>query len=450
MAATSALPPGPRWPTPLTTLGWMARPFPFVERCRDRYGDTFTLRIAREAPWVFVSHPDAVKQVFTGDPRLLHAGEANGILRPILGHHSVLLLDDDRHMAQRKLMLPAFHGERMQRYGDVMTAIAEREIASWPRGGDLELAPRMQALTLEVILRAIFGVDEGERLDRLRAALRTAMEFATDPKTVAGLILRGYERAERHPRLRAALDPVDALLADEIHRRREAPDLGERDDILSLLVQARHEDGSPMTDTELRDELMTLLVAGHETTATGLAWALERLVRHPAALERLREEVLAGDEEYLDAVVKETLRLRPVLAIVLRKLMAPMEIAGHRLPAGVNVVPCIYLMHRREDIYPDPRAFRPERFLERPAGTYTWIPFGGGVRRCLGASFALFEMKTVLAAVVRGAGLRPADPAPERTRRRAITHAPARGAHVTVGAPAQAPAAPQAPVSQPA
>jgi cytochrome P450 len=446
MAATSALPPGPRWPTPLTTLGWMARPFPLLERCRDRYGDTFTLRIAREAPWVFVSHPDAVKQIFTGDPRLLHAGEANGILRPILGHHSVLLLDDDRHMAQRKLMLPAFHGERMQRYGDVMTAIAEREIASWPRGGDVELAPRMQALTLEVILRAIFGVDEGERLDRLRAALRTAMEFATDPKTVAGLILRGYERAERHPRLRAALDPVDALLADEIHRRREAADLEERDDILSLLVQARHEDGSPMSDTELRDELMTLLVAGHETTATGLAWALERLVRHPAALERLRDEVLAGDDEYLDAVVKETLRLRPVLAIVLRKLMAPMEIAGHRLPAGVNVVPCIYLMHRREDIYPDARAFRPERFLERPAGTYTWIPFGGGVRRCLGASFALFEMKTVLAAVVRGATLRPADPAPERTRRRAITHAPAGGAQVTVAA--QAPAQP--PVSQPA
>jgi cytochrome P450 family 135 len=199
-----------------------------------------------------------------------------------------------------------------------------------------------------------------------------------------------------------------------------------------------------MSDRELRDELMTLLVAGHETTATGLAWALERLVRHPAALERLREEVLAGDDEYLDAVVKETLRLRPVLAIVLRKLMAPMEIAGHRLPAGVNVVPCIYLMHRREDIYPDARAFRPERFLERPAGTYTWIPFGGGVRRCLGASFALFEMKTVLAAVVRGAALRPADPAPERTRRRAITHAPARGAQVTVAEPAQVP------VSQPA
>jgi cytochrome P450 len=276
------------------------------------------------------------------------------------------------------------------------------------------------------------------------------MEVTTDPRTVAGLVLRGYERMERHPSLRAALDPVDALLADEIHRRREAPDLGERDDILSLLVQARHEDGSPMSDTELRDELMTLLVAGHETTATGLAWALERLVRHPAALERLRDEVLAGEEEYLDAVVKETLRLRPVLAIVLRKLMAPMEIAGHQLPAGVNVVPCIYLMHRREDIYPDPRAFRPERFLERPAGTYTWIPFGGGVRRCLGASFALFEMKTVLAAVVRGAALRPADPASERTRRRAITHAPARGAQVTVAAPAQAPAAAQAPVSQPA
>ena len=393
---------------------------------------------------MFVTHPDAVKQVFTGDPRLLHAGEANGILRPILGHHSVLLLDDDRHLAQRKLMLPAFHGEHMQRYGDLMREIAEREMATWPRGGELQLAPRMQALTLEVIMRAVFGVREGERLARLRAALTRAMTVATEPRTIAMLVTLGHERMERHPGLRAVLDPVDELLIDEIRARRDAPDLDERDDILSQLVQARHEDGSPMTDAELRDELMTLLVAGHETTATGLAWAVERLVRNPAALERLREEVAAGDEAYVDAVVKETLRLRPVLAIVLRKLMAPMEIAGHELPAGVNVVPCIYLMHRRPDIYPDPRAFRPERFLEQPAGTYTWIPFGGGVRRCLGAAFAQFEMKTVLTALVGTVDLRPVQPRGERPRRRAITHAPARGATVSVGARAQAP------VSQPA
>jgi cytochrome P450 len=230
--------------------------------------------------------------------------------------------------------------------------------------------------------------------------------------------------------LREALGPVHAILLAEIARRREAPTGGE--DILSLLVQARYEDGRPMSDEELRDELMTLLVAGHETTATALAWAVERLVRHPHVLERLTEEVLAGGEEYLDAVAKETLRLRPVLPIVLRRLAEPMEIGGWNLPAGVRVAPCIYLVHRREDIYPDPRRFEPERFLERPAGTYTWIPFGGGVRRCLGASFALFEMKVVLAALVRTARLRPAAAPSERVRRRAITMAPARGAEVVV------------------
>ena len=226
------------------------------------------------------------------------------------------------------------------------------------------------------------------------------------------------------------MDPVDELLLDEIRQRRADPDVAERDDILSLLVQARHDDGEPMSDRELRDELMTLLVAGHETTATSLAWAIERLVRHPEKLERLREEPSGpdGDDEYLDAVVKETLRLRPVLPIVVRKLTEPMEIGGHRIPAGASLAPCIYLIHRREDIYPDPDAFRPERFLEQPAGTYTWIPFGGGVRRCLGASFAQFEMKRVLAAVAARLDLRPAEAEDERVARRAITLTPSAGA----------------------
>jgi cytochrome P450 len=229
-------------------------------------------------------------------------------------------------------------------------------------------------------------------------------------------------------RITRVLAPVDEMIHEEIDRRRDEPNLAERDDILSLLLQARHEDGSPMSNSELRDELMTLLIAGHETTATALAWAVERLVRHPDKLERLR----SGDDEYTDAVAKETLRLRPVLPIVVRKLTEDWEVGGRLLPKGATVAPCIHLIHRREDVYPDPRAFRPERFLERPAGTYTWIPFGGGVRRCLGASFALFEMQVVLRELVARTALRPVRPESERVSRRAITLTPGRGAEVLV------------------
>ena len=428
--SSPSIPPGPRLPRPVQTLGWIKRPGPFMERCRARYGDTFTIRVANEGTWVFLSDPEAVRQVFTGDPRLLHAGEANAVLRPILGPNSVLLLDDAAHLRQRKLLLPPFHGERMKRYGELMTEIAEQEVSRWPAGEPLELLPRMQALTMEIILRAVFGVRDPERLERLRAVLSRMMDLTTRPSRFVAMALLGPRRVERLGLLQPQIGPVDDLLIDEIRRRRADPGVAGRDDILSLLVQAEHEDGSPMGDRELRDELITLLVAGHETTAGSLSWALERLLRHPAAWARLREEAATGESAYLDATIKETLRLRPVLAIVARKLVEPMEIGGHHLPAGVSVAPCIYLMHRRADIYPDPYAFRPERFLEQPAGTYTWIPFGGGVRRCLGASFALFEMATVLRVIARSASLEPAEPADERVRRRAIMLTPADGAKV--------------------
>ena len=438
------LPPGPSMPRPLQTVGWIARAGPFLERCRARYGDVFTMRIAQEGIWVMLADPEHVRRVFTGDPKVFHAGEANEILRPMLGDNSVLLLDEEAHMSQRKLLLPPFHGERMERYGALMTEVAEGEIGRWPRGEPFELWPRMQAVTLEVIMRAVFGMEEGMRLERLRDALRAALDWATRPAQLALLALVGPRRVEGMPYFRGRFADVDALLFDEIRARRQDPRLEERDDVMSLLLRATHDDGSPMSDQELRDELMTLLVAGHETTATALAWGIERLVRHPQKLERLRDEAGSDDDGYVDAVAKETLRLRPVIPIVVRRLTVPVEIGGFDLAAGVKVAPCIYLLHRRPEVYgPDPTAFRPERFLEQPAGTYTWIPFGGGVRRCIGGSFAVFEMKCVLSAIARAVDLRPVRPEPERVVRRAITLTPNRGTEVVAAAPVRerAPAA---------
>jgi cytochrome P450 len=428
-----SLPPGPAMPRAVQTAIWSRRAQWMLAECRRRFGDTFRLEIAYEGTWILLSHPDDVRRVFTGDPKVLHAGEANGILRPVLGDNSVLLLDDDAHMEQRKLMLPSFHGERMKRYGDLMAGIAAAEIERWPRAEPYRLRPRMQAVTLEIILRAVFGVEEGERLEQLRRQLRRLLDMITDPRQLVFLLALGPERIRRFPPFRRERERVDRLIYDLIADRRAAGELSERVDILSLLMQARHEDGSPMSDHELRDELVTLLVAGHETTATALAWAVERLVRHPEKLDRLAADVAAGEDAYLKAVILETLRLRPVISIVNRTLKAPFEVGGYTLPAGVKVAPCIYLVHRRADVYPEPERFLPERFLERPPGTYTWIPFGGGVRRCLGGAFAQFEMEVVLRELVSRATIRPVRPRSERVFRRAITETPRHDAEVVVG-----------------
>jgi cytochrome P450 len=463
----SELPPGPRLPRAAQTVGWIARPLPFLERCRERYGDVFTLRIQNEGEWVFLSDPDDVKRVFTGDPNVLRAGEANTILRPVVGSRSVLLLDEPQHMAHRKLMLPPFHGERMQRYGELMEQVTRAEVERWPLGEPFALWPRMQEITLEVIMRAVFGVTEAAAMEHLREPLRRMIDWSTSQRELGLLALLGPARTERRGSFRRVMRPVDEAVLGEIARRRAEPDLSEREDILSMLILARYEDGSQMSDRELRDELITLLVAGHETTATSLAWAFERLLRHPEKLERLRREVTAaadvsneapgdgsdadaprdeledgpgvdgggdahGEGSYVDAVVKETLRLRPVLPIVVRRLSEPMQFGGYTIPAGAALVPCIYLMHRREDLYPQPRAFLPERFLEKSAGTYTWIPFGGGVRRCLGASFAQFEMRQVLQTVLATVALQPARAESERVIRRSITLAPERQVQVEV------------------
>jgi cytochrome P450 len=438
------LPPGPRAPSAIQMWEWIVRPIRFLDRNSRRYGDLFTVRFP-VGTIVFTSDPGVIKQVFTGDPEILRAGEANATpLEPIMGRNSVLLLDGDEHMRQRKLMLPSFHGERMQRYGDLMREIAEAEIATWPVGQPFPLRPRTQAITLEIIMRAVFGIDDAERLAHLRDRLGRMLDIGTHATALAGIALPPLRRTvarriwARFQRLRA---DADTAIYDEISRRRVAPDTSERDDVLSILLQARDEQDQPMTDQELRDELMTLLVAGHETTATALAWAFDLLLRNSQPLERLQAELDTGEDgDYLDAVIKETLRLRPVVPGVVRKLKHSLELGGYELPAGVRIAPNIYLTHRRPDVYREPERFRPERFIETPADTYTWIPFGGGIRRCLGASFATYEMKVVIPAILRSVSLRAEGELPERIRRRAITFVPERDARVVVAGSRRRPA----------
>ena len=432
--ARRELPLGPPLPRVAQTAIWSRQARRLLYACHDRYGDMFTLKIAYEGKWVMLADPEAVRQVFTGDPRVFHAGEGNQILAPVLGRNSILVLDEKPHMSQRKLLLPPFHGARMQGYERTMSEIAAAEIERWPTGVPYALRPRMQAMTLEIILRTVFGVGNEERLAPLREALRDFLDLTTNPRMLLPLILMGPNRVRRFPAFRRRVERVDGLIYREIAERRRVGDLEERDDILSMLVAARHEDGSPMSDEEMRDELLTLLVAGHETTATSLSWAVERLSRHPEKLARLRDEAEAGDDDaYMTATIQETLRLRPVISIVIRRLTEPVEIGGYELPAGVSVTPSVYLVHRNPEIYPDPGSFKPERFLDNPPGTYTWIPFGGGIRRCLGASFAQFEMAVVLRELVRRHRIRPANPKPERIFRRAITETPRHNAEVILG-----------------
>jgi cytochrome P450 family 135 len=429
-APTKGLPPGPRMGRVPQTAIWSRKAQWLLEQSRARFGPMFTLKIAYEGDWAVISDPELVKQVFTGDPRVFHAGEGNQILRPILGENSVLVLDEKKHIGQRKLLLPPFHGERMQAYGEKMTEIAAREIESWPTGVPYKLRPRMQAITLEIIIETVFGVHEAERMEPLREALRDFLDLTTNPRVLLPVLMVGPDRVNMIPAFRRRVESVDRLIAAVIDERRAAEDLAEREDVLSMMLQARHEDDSPMSDAEIRDELLTLLVAGHETTATALSWAMERLTRHPEKLERLRAEVEAGEDAYLTATVQETLRLRPVIVVVVRKLTEPVELGGYELPAGARVVPSIHLIHRDPQIYPEPERFLPERFLDNPPGTYTWIPFGGGVRRCLGAAFAQFEMAVVLRELVRRYEIAPANPAPERPFRRAITETPRHDAEV--------------------
>ncbi len=449
------LPPGPRLPQLLQTIAWWNRTVPFLERCRERYGKRFTMRLLQAPPFVHHSEPDHLREIFTAPPEVLHPGEGAKLLEPVVGSNSVILLDERAHLSQRKLMLPAFHGEKMQRLSGLMREVTEREVERWPRDQPIQLHPRLQALTLEIILRAVFGLDSGERLDAMRGRLTGILEFGARPASTLPLLQRG-RRWREFVRGRAE---ADAMIYEQIDERRAnggdahagaggtAPGSanGDRDDVLAMLLDARHEDGSPMSPVELRDELMTLLVAGHETTASELAWAFERLTRTPEVLARLAEEIDSGDDDaYVTATVHETLRRRPVLPNAAPRLvMEPVDVGGWRYEPGVCLIADAYLLHHDPDVYPDPYAFRPERFLDEQPGTYTWIPFGGGRRRCLGASFAMLEMKTVLRAVLARNELAPAVPEDEGARRRSITLSPRAGSRTVLRArrPARVPAA---------
>lgn len=425
----SYLPPGPRMPSALQAVAWARRPLPFLERCRAHYGDTFTLRVRHSGTWVILSDPEDVKTVFTADHTALGVGLANSVLGPLLGPRSVMLLEEPEHVKRRKLMLPPFHGERMQGYAQMMVDVTRQELGRWPIDEPFELWPRMREITLEVIMRVVFGSIDTPELKRLREQLGRLTDWMNDPHRLTLLAAAGPRWLARNDDYKQMMEPVEASVLEEVRRRRTRPQARDSDDIASMLAEARYEDGSPMTEQDLRDEVVTLLVDG--PTSTLLSWVFERILRHPDIHARLRQEAIDDEEEtYLDAVVKETMRLCPGALIVVRKLLRPMELGGYTIPAGTTVAPCVHLVHRREDLYSKPREFRPERFLEQPAGTYTWIPFGGGVRRCLAATYAQLLMKRVIATVLLELDLRVVDPRSERPTRNAIAFAPHRHALV--------------------
>jgi len=429
------LPPEPKHSPLVQTLRWSFRPLPFLQECREKYGDSFSLKfLGFERPMVMISDPAAIKALYTERSHGLPPGR-EVVLTPIVGPHSVLVIEGADHLAHRKLMLPAFHGERMRSYEPIVTEIVEREIDSWPLGEEFAIHPHMQAMTLEVILRVVFGVSEGPRLERLRVLLTRVLEETASPFTqLIGLAARRFGGRGPWAKFEGQLRAVDELLYAEIAEHRTREDLAERDDMLSQLMQARFEDGGEMSDEDLRDQLMTLLLAGHETTATALAWTFDLLLRHPRELARLRESLEAGEDDYLRATISESLRLRPVVPLAGRRLATELVADGLTLPAGTDVTPAIWLAHTRADAYPEPFAFRPERFLEDAPDTYAWVPFGGGVRRCLGAAFAEFEMRIVLREVLTRCELHKADPRPEKIGRRNITLSPKAGTPIVLTA----------------
>ena len=431
--ATASLPPGPSFPRWLQTAGFMLGGVRYLDWCRRRYGDIVTMGTLFDEQFVMLFDPATVKELFQGSGDGLHAGEANALLGPIVGERSVLLLDGAEHLRHRRLLLPPFHGKRMLAHVETMRACADTEIDRWPVGEPFTLLESMQSLTLRVILRAVFGYTPGAEEDELARRLRAMVEPLSRARGVMVLnaVMRGRNERAAAQRFAERKRAVDEIVYAEIARRRADEELAERDDVFSALLLARDEEGVALTDREVRDELLTLLLAGHETTATGLAWTFD-LVLHDA---RVRARAHEGEDRYLDAVIKESLRIRPVIPGVGRVVRErPFAIGGYMVPVGIEINPSIRTIHRRGDLYRNPRAFSPERFLDDGGGqvpdTYTWVPFGGGTRRCLGASFAQTEMRVVLARVLERTALSPVDPELAETQFRAITLAPKGGVRV--------------------
>jgi cytochrome P450 len=427
------LPPGPRLPRVLQTAGFLLAGPRFLEACRRRYGDAVTFGTVFDERFVMVFDPELVKQVFQGSSDQLHAGEANALLGPILGERSVLLLDGAEHLRHRRLLLPPFHGQRMLAHAETMRSCADLEIDSWPVGEPFVLLSSLQSLTLRVILQAVFGYEPGPAEEELRRRLRAMVEPLARSRglLMIAALVRGRRDRPAAMEFQGRKRAVDEILYAEIARRRQEPDLTERDDVFSALLLARDEQGEQLTDREVRDELLTLLLAGHETTATGLAWTFDLLLHD----RRVLELALGREDRYLDAVVKEALRIRPVIPGIGRVVRyQPFRLNGYEVPPGIEINPSIRTIHRRADLYPSPSTFRPERFLGVGGApipdTYTWVPFGGGTRRCLGASFALMEMRVILARVLERAQLKAADARVAKAQFRAITLSPKGGVRV--------------------
>jgi cytochrome P450 family 135 len=436
---SSTLPPGPSAPAAVNMARLVERPLPSLVGWRERYGDLFTVRYPIFGVGVYVCDPEAIRDLLTGDQSDLLAGEANAPLAPVLGDRSVLVLDGREHLRHRKLLLPPFGGAAINRFKEMIRDVAETEVRRWRQGETIILRDRMRALTFEVIARAVFGVTKPARVEPLRRALAAVIEMQM-VFFMPGAMRHDLGAWSPWARFRRRLGAADELIYEEIRRRRGEGDLDERTDVLSLLLRARDEDGGVMSDVELRDELMTMLLAGHETTATALAFAFDLILREPAVAERLRAELAGDDDCYLDAVVRESLRLRPVIDANERTLTRPRVVGGWTLPAGIRVYPAIVVVQLREDLYPEPHRFRPERFIEEEATSYAWLPFGGGIRRCIGAALAQTEMAEVIRTVVSRCDLQPVRPGREPVVMRGITLVPRHGVPVVVRDTGPAPA----------
>jgi unspecific monooxygenase len=444
--ANTKLPDGPQQPRLLQLIQWIADPLSYLDACAQRYGDTFTLRLASFEPFVFLSHPQAIQEIFTADPKQFDSGRANGIARPLVGEHSLLLLDGALHQRQRRLLMPPFHGERMHSYSQVICESAKQVARQWAVGKSVEARAAMQEITLEVILHAVFGLSEGERYQQLKPLLAAMLNMTDSPLRSSLLFFKflqlDFGTWSPWGRMMRRKQQIYDLLQAEIKARRSQPELT-GNDVLTLMISARDEQGQPMTDAELQDELMTLLVAGHETTATALAWAFYWLHKLPQVREKLLQELdsLGDDPEpmaiarlpYLGAVCSETLRIYPVLPLTFARVTkSPVQIMGHQFDANTTLAPCIYLLHHREDLYPEPNQFKPERFIERQYSPYEYLPFGGGNRRCLGLALAQLEMKLVLATILSRYQLALVDSKPVKPIRRGLTIAPAGGVRMVL------------------